>query len=342
MLRVRDRIITTAVAIVALLTACTESGPSSTGIAGTSHVAVYDLPATPEQQLDLLFIIDDTTAIAAYQDRLYQLPALFEQAFLSIGDGLVDTHIAVATSDGQLRHSAAVGGSYMSIRTELDLERITNFEGTLRETFGILTNVGASRMGESQPLESMQRVLEANADGFVREHAFLGIVIISAGDDASPSPPADYVQFARTLKNDAANVLVTGITLAPTPRLDEFFAAFPNRNVVVSLPDGDHALALDAFRPLIKTILPGTCWEASDVDPETPGPQYDCTFSVMIRGNERRLPPCTLPGDQFCWSLVSSRDECSYTDDEPLKPDVPPYHLWFFRPALHAECVVLK
>lgn len=327
---------------LAVCVACADQGPSGSGIAGSSHVAVYDLPATPEQQLDLLFIIDDTIAMGAYQDRLAELPARVEQAFLSIGDGLLDTHIAVATSDGQLRRSAAVGSSYMSIRTEFDLERITNFTGTLRETFGSLANVGASRMGASQPLESMQRVLEANADGFVRDHAFLGIVIISATDDASPSPPADYVQFAKGLKDDPTNVLVTGITLAPTPRLDEFFAAFPHRNVVVSLPDGDHALALEAFKPLIKTILPGTCWEASDVDPETPGPQYDCTFSVMIRGNERRLPPCTLPGDQFCWSLVSSGNECSYTDHEPLKPKVPPYHLWFFRPALHAECVVIK
>ena len=148
--------------------------------------------------------------------------------------------------------------------------------------------------------------------------------------------------LARTAKSmfaDPSNLFVASITRQPLPRFDEFLAEFPNRQLSVSIDEADWTPVFDAFARLSRTILPAICWHASDVDPETPGPQYDCTFTATIQGNQWRLPPCVFPGDQFCWML---RPQMGCFPEPGLDTEFPPWGDFVFRPAIHAECVVLE
>jgi hypothetical protein len=325
--------------LLACCAACVDSAPSGSGIEGVSHVEVHELPAFGPPKLDVVFVVDDTIAMEPYQERLAGLPAVFEQTFLVTLAGQVDMHVAVATSTGGLRRIPSVGSAYMSIRTEYDLARITNFTESFRTTFEKLSVVAASSTGANQPLDAARRVVEANPDGLLRPSVPLAIVLVTASDDASSEAVSTYADIFESSKGDPGNVMVIALAAGSTPRLDELFAALPNRYRVSSLAD-DYQPALDHLGQMIKTILPGLCWNASDVDPATPGAQYDCTFTATIRGAQRVLPPCELPGDQFCWSLVPSDHGCA--EHAPLKPELPPYRFWTFLPAMRAECVVLE
>ena len=312
--------------------------PAEPIVAETSHVSVHDYPGHGPTKADVLFIIDDTTAMAPYLNRLATLPHAYAAAFATIDGGFVDTHIAVATTtNSELRRLPAVGGSFMTIRTELDLDRITNFLGSLEDTFGLLADVGATSSAANRPLDVLRRVVEENPDGLIRDDAYLNIVIITASDDVSSESPATYAELAKSAKARPEKVFVSAITVMETPRLHELFAALPNRHKVTSLADGDYTSALAVFGTIILSIIPGQCWHVSDVDPITPGPQYDCTFTATIRGAQRLLPPCKLPTDVLCWSLVPSDNECS-PDVGTVKPSMPPYRFFTFTPPFRAEC----
>ncbi len=323
---------------VALAAACADAPPAS--LEGTSRVTIWESGGYGPPRMDVLVVIDDTSAAAPYADRLATLPSVLEQTYASTARGTVDMHIGV-TTDGTLRRLPAMGAAFASIRTDFDLLRITNFTGTLSDALTPVMDVGSDSDRPYQPLAAVRRVIEENPDGFLRPDASLGIVIISASDDASPDAAIDYAASLRLAKSDPAQIEILGITASPSPRLDELLARFPARSFVEPIANGDYPVLLTKLELLIRSILPGTCLHASDVDPETPGAQYDCTVTTWIRGAPHVLPPCKLPGDQFCWSLIDSSDECGPSGElAPVKPYMPPYGFFTFVPPFRLECVV--
>lgn len=326
------------VVLVAFVAACVDASPTS--LEATSRVTVWESDGYGPPQLDVLVVIDDTSAAAPYSNRLATLPSVIENTYVSINGGTVDMHIGV-TTDGTLRHVTPSGASYASIRTDFDLLRMTNFTGTLGEAMTSLTNVGTENPAPFQPLAAVRRVLEENPDAFLRPNAYLGIVIISASDDASPDRVTDYAAWLKSVKPDPNNIVVIGITASPSARLDELFAQFPYRAYVGSITDGDYLAPFMNLRLLIRTIIPGLCMHVSDVDLDTPGAQYDCTVTTWIRGSPQVLPPCKLAGDQLCWSLIDSSQECGpEIGFTPVKPYMPPYRFFTFVPPFRMECVV--
>lgn len=326
---------------LASLAACvSEPPPPQDGVDAVSFVEEHVLPAKPRSSLDLLIVIDDTVAMAEYQARLASLPAVIEQLVTSLDSGLryFDVHIAVTSNDGVLRSIPALADPFAALYLDYDLTTIANYTGSLASVLAQLVDVGATNTGPSQPLAALQLALEHDSS-FLRANAYLGVVIVSATDDASGDSVAAYAQWLKSLKTDPANVVLVGVTGNATPRLDELLAAFPDRHTEVALTADDYAPAIGIFGQLVKTTLEGYCWNASDVDPITPGPQYDCTFAAIYGGAEHVLPPCTggEGADAFCWSLAPA----SYCPSpEELEPTVRPYDLWLFRPELRAQCVV--
>ena len=150
------------------------------------------------------------------------------------------------------------------------------------------------------------------------------------------------------LRLDSLGIDLIGIYAMPAPRLDALYDQFelgtPGATVrtldrisietgPAPFPDLDH---------LVPVAGGSICWHASDVDPETPGPQYDCTFTAEIVDAPRALPPCTSPDGLLCWELFPSSpnaDGCPDTD--ALHPRIRGYREFLFSPAIHAECVVL-
>lgn len=329
--------------IMACLAACmSEQPPPHDGPDAVSFVEEHVLPAKPRSSLDLLIVIDDTVAMAEHQARLASLPALIEQLVTSPDSALryADVRIAVTSNDGVLRRIPGLADPFAALYLDYDLTTIANYAGSLASVLAQLDDVGATNSGPSQPLAAIQLALEHDTS-FVRADAYLGIIIVSATDDASDDSVAAYAQWLKSRKADPANVVLAGVTGDVMPRLDELFAAFPNRHTEVALTADDYAPALDVFGQLVKTTLEGYCWNASDVDLVTPGPQYDCTFTTIYGGAEHVLPPCTggEGADAFCWSLAPA-SYCPSPDE--LEPTVRPYDLWLFRPELRAQCVVTR
>lgn len=327
-----------ALCTLALCAACTTDAPTG-GIEGVSYVDVHEFPAAPAPQLDLLLIIDDTPAMAAYQDQLATLPAQVVHAFTMTNRAIHDLHIAVATMDGTLRVAPSIGGAFMTMHTDYDFARVTNFTGTFADALGRLTSVGTAGTTANQPLAALRRVAEVHPDGFLRDDAALGIVIITASDDTSPDAAAEYARLAQLLKTDPTNVIATGITLAPTPRLDEFFAAFPNRNLVVPIAGGEYEPVFTQFARYVRSVGSLSCWNDPDTDPLAPGSQYDCTFTAFIRDEPRLLWPCRFEGDELCWRMRDTSVPCS-APGKTVEPETPPWGIDVFRPAMRIECVV--
>lgn len=298
----------TSLSLLAVLAACTDNG-SGGGITGTTHVETYFLPALAPPKLDLLFVVDDTTAMASHQAALQALPAQVEQGLSSATGVAAHYHIGVVTTDaasgGNLRTSAAFTGSFI-IHDGTFTGPAMNYQGSLASALASVWPSSAQSTASNQPLATLRAALDGNVAnaGFLRDDAYLGVVTITASDDASAGTPEDGASFLKARKADPASVIVSGVIAASAPRLATFHAQFPNRNDVSSIASGDYSPALAMFAQLYKTTLGYACnKEPADLDPDAPGPQYDCSFVSIEGGVERLLPQCGTTS-QPCWEFV--------------------------------------
>ncbi|HEU0037583.1 MAG TPA: hypothetical protein VFQ53_43530 [Kofleriaceae bacterium] len=179
---------------------------------------------------------------------------------------------------------------------------------------------------------------------------------------------ASYVSFLKSLKPDPLQVIVAGIigttepfavelrtingvsqpALAhscsyqsgtttnfadPPVRIQFFLDQFPNRSTATTICQADLSGGLQQIAELLKTAIGNPCIEGNlaDVDPNTPGDQYDCTVSYVNNygkpnQTETVIPPCTA-GAQPCWELLVDAAQCPLGDNLILKvndPGTPP------------------
>jgi hypothetical protein len=188
-------------------------------VGGLQEVAV--MPALPNRDLDLLFVIDNSPSMADKQVSLAESFPRMMQKLDQLDGGRPNLHIGVITSDMGTQGSAVaapgpalgtlgaggcagVGGDgalnhlgdpsltegYLSDVATLD-GRAQNYAGTLADEFSRLARVGAGGCGFEQHLAAMRRSLvnPANA-GFLRPEANLAVVILADEDDCSALDPA--------------------------------------------------------------------------------------------------------------------------------------------------------
>lgn len=202
----------TALALPLLLASCQDT--QEVTVAMLQDVMV--LPAIPNPNLDLLFVVDNSPSMLDKQESLRESFPLLMDQLASLEGGLPSVHIGVVTTDmgttatsgvngpnlgagpgscsgmgddGVLVHDVVpeLGGAYfVSDIRNADGTRTRNYTGELRDVFAALANVQAGGCGFEQPLHAMQRALEnpANA-GFLRPDANLAVVILSDEDDCS-------------------------------------------------------------------------------------------------------------------------------------------------------------
>ncbi|MFT3695099.1 MAG: hypothetical protein QM831_18320 [Kofleriaceae bacterium] len=184
-------------------------GCSGSDAVGTQLQDVMIAPDVPSNQLDLLFVIDDSPSMLDKQIALRaSFPHMMDQ-LASLPNGIPDLHIAVVTSDMGTSALASdpapaipgdVGGCHdhgdngafrtdPSITGNFITTAPANYTGSLPDAFSAITQVGAEGCGFEQTLASMQQALSPTAPatnaGFLRPNANLGIVIISDEDDCS-------------------------------------------------------------------------------------------------------------------------------------------------------------
>jgi hypothetical protein len=165
---------------------------------------------------------------------------------------------------------------------------------------------------------------------------------------------ANYVSFFKGLKSDPNNVIVAAIAGVTTPfdielrtppgggspipalahsctytdvmnatqvadpavRMKQFLDSFPNRSTFSTICQQDLSGGLTLIAQLLKTVIGSPCIDGklADVDPNTPGPQYDCSVSDVTKFGkpdqvEKVLPQCnnlTTPASSSnipCWAI---------------------------------------
>ena len=183
---------------------------------------VAEVLATPNRDLDLLFVIDDSPSMLDKQRNLANNFPAFSIALQALPGGLPNLHLGVITTDmgtkasgsptpaapiGQIGQGGCSGtgkGGALQIfsapvtgRFLVDVEqagggRVRNYTGTLEQAFGQMANAGAGGCGFEQPLAAMRAALDnhpANT-GFLRAGAMLGIFFLADEDDCSTKDPA--------------------------------------------------------------------------------------------------------------------------------------------------------
>jgi len=173
---------------------------------------------------------------------------------------------------------------------------------------------------------------------------------------------ANYVDFLKKLKTDASKVIVAGIMgvtdpfqveLRPPPgggtgqqalahsctyngamgpeysdppiRLKFFLDQFPNRSTFTTICQQNLSDGLVLIAQLLKSVIGDPCIEGdlADVDPNTPGDQYDCSVSdVSNYGKpnqvETILPQCNASiSNKPCWTIASDPMNCPTTPEKP-------------------------
>ena len=294
-------------ALVAVATAaCTDDPSGGGGPGGTIHVEAIDIPGMYPRQLDVLFVVDDTAAMAPHTAALSGLGTSLQTALEAQTGTLPDTRIAATTTDatsGALRAPSGVTDPFLATALAPDFTRTTNFTGALATAVDGLLAVGASRSSANEPLAATQTALDGNAS-FLRD-GYLAVIAVTATDDASSATAASYASALKARKADPADVVVIGIYDTPATRLDEFHQLFPNRNTVSAI-DGSLTDVFALLAQLQKTTLGIPCTrEPADLDPDLAGPQYDCALAMYFTDTDTApLPQCTAGGPERCFEVV--------------------------------------
>jgi hypothetical protein len=175
-----------------------------------------DIPVSAD--LDILFVIDDSGSTRDKQ-------ALFAENYQNFVARLEsfptrpNMHIAVVTSSIDVGAGAPGGGAchpastangrmqnasrdpslvcaptddwFLSDLARPDGTRQVNYRGTLAEALSCISHVGENGCGFEAPLEAMKRALDGSRPenaGFLRQGAFLAIVMLTDEDDCSADP----------------------------------------------------------------------------------------------------------------------------------------------------------
>jgi len=201
---------------LALAAGCTDPAPPD-GPALIGGVERIQLPLRTTRDVDLLFVIDSSPAMAPQRAKLLENYRRFIEVLEAVPGGLYDLHLGVVTADagtrgtwdssgpalgtgpgsctsegdrGELRRAPAIdagfAGNFLIDLAHPDGTRERNYTGSLADAFAQLADVGAAGCTFPRPLEAMQRALASPAnEGFRRPGALLAVMLLTNDDDCS-------------------------------------------------------------------------------------------------------------------------------------------------------------
>lgn len=266
---------------------------------GGSGYETFELAANKPTPLDILVVLDDTTAMANYLPR----PGVDQLGiFPFIYNGAPDIRVAITTSTtGTLRTSPTVPDGYVEHRLDFgDGTLHTNYNGTLSYALGSLTNVGATSTAPNEVLASAERALAT--PGFVRDGSGVGILVISGADDASTGDPATFAAGVQAHGNPTM-VSTIYADADPIPRLRAFADALPLRWLVTMSDYNMEALTVFSWlwppQANPDWCLPVRATKVSG--------NYDCEMFMADAPTTHMLPQCNgdiWTASDACWSIL--------------------------------------
>ncbi len=248
---------TTSVALLALLGGCPDRTIASV-VPQQGKVETLDIPLIPRRDIDILFVIDDSLSMKEEQTSLRANFPRFVSVLESIEGGLPNVQLGVITPNlgtsaldgttappigscvghgegGALRTLGTGGPRFLRNVAREGGGRDTNYGAlSLTQAFEQLATVGTAGCGIEQHLEAMKRALDgSNAvnAGFVRDDAYLAVIVIADEDDCSLAKSslfagtqdatyADVVNFRCTSHGVACDTPATPFEMATGVRED--------------------------------------------------------------------------------------------------------------------------
>ncbi len=187
--------------------ACSEPVAPS-GPVTTSYVVQRQIPLLGQPELDLLFVVDNSPAMAAHRANLSANAHALVAAIEGLQFGMPDLHLGVITTDvgtrgaednsaspiagctvngdaGIARAEGAIGNFFTDRRLPSG-NRELNYEGSLDDALAATFDALPTGCAFPRPLEAVRRAIANPANtGFLREDAILMVAFLTANDDCS-------------------------------------------------------------------------------------------------------------------------------------------------------------
>jgi hypothetical protein len=179
-------------------------------------------PQRINRDVDLLFLVDDSNSMRLSQENLLRNFPRFMQRLESFEGGLPNVHIAVISSDmgtGNVtvdRCGSSKGGIFQSrprgdctatnLQTDAhyisNVQGVANYTGSLADVFTCIAALGEEGCGFEQQFAAITRALGADGapppaenQGFLRDDAYLAIIMITNEDDCSTAVGDGFYQY---------------------------------------------------------------------------------------------------------------------------------------------------
>jgi hypothetical protein len=320
-------------ALAALAAGCSGGAlgtpPCSGGSCGTQVSVQGRFQYSVGLRVDLLFVVDDTPAMAPYLDRVATGLAQMAAELVGTSSRPLNLHVGFVRAggcDASTRAGACgVNPPEQFLRSEW-CNTMTNDSLAFVDAFTCLGAFGAASCGPAQPLAAALHAVadppDAGWETFLRADAYLMVVVIAAQDDASgpagaPTPILDLATRLKAVKADPSQIVVSvigpgdcgaGDTFAA--RLTAFVNEFGANGLVVGLCSEQLPAALHRVTETVSDGLQPPCLEhVRDTDPRTPGLQSECTVVENIATPDhsvvsQSLPSCDVSAEP-CWNARS-------------------------------------
>lgn len=186
-------------------------------VGSTEYEVMLDIAPPGPAEIDLLFVIDSSAAMADEQRAIVAGAGQLFDALAALPTGLPDLHVGVistdvglgvaaadlpgsqcraAGDDGRLHGAATCGvaAGFLTDAPDPDGDRRRNYAGSLTDAFACLADVGTRGCTYSQPLTALDRAIALDRarpreQRFLRDEALLVVVIASDDDDCSVVSP---------------------------------------------------------------------------------------------------------------------------------------------------------
>ena len=290
--------------VLALASCTTDAAPESDAMA--AKVVRLEVPLGTNGAIDVLFVIDNSAAMAGLQETLASSYRTLIDTIVTTSYGEApDLHVAVITTD-----SAALREQrYLSDIPQFGWQRLRNYSGTLPDNFVQLASVGAAG-GPARPLDVLRASLTSpTSAGFLREHAALAIVVVTSGDDQSTASVAEVAASVRQLKADPARIFVgAALACAPdaSPRLRAFLEQFPGRAADVAICAADLRPIVAPIADQLKVTLGAPCITTPLAEPRA------CSAVLVDPASAQQLalPACSDAVTTHCYAVREDAAAC--------------------------------
>ena len=166
-------------------------------------------------KVDILWVIDDSGSMGDEQAALAYNFDAFINGFLNEN---VDFKMGITTTDGTSRGDGKWAINYKHLTREQANKDEDKFLRDFKRSVQVGTRGSAKEMGLKTAQRFLERYNSRIPDPFLRDDAYLIIVVLSDEEDQSPQAVENYVNFFKSQKTNAAMVkLYSIVAMKKTP-----------------------------------------------------------------------------------------------------------------------------